>query len=727
MHRLNERPCLTRAGGLAALTLGLGAFSAPAPAQQQGDAPKQEPTTPVAELPEVVVTASGGFEQERFWAPSSVYAIDSDTLRAQARTLSEALTSLPSVHVQQTAHGQASPYIRGLTGYHNVLLVDGVRLNHSAMRSGPNQYWSTVDLYATDRLELVSGPQGVLYGSSAVGGVVQAVSADPRFAQPGGSLANGGAFLRWSSAEASFTGRLEGEFANEDWNLQLGQTLASYGDLRGGSEVGTQNNTGYDFAGTDLRLTRRMGDDARIVFGVQRVKMDDVPRTHKTVDGLSWGGLQPGSEIYRNHDQIRELWYLRSEWEGSGGWADAGEVTLLLHRHEETRDRMKGSGGVATGGDYQGFDVNDLGLSARFEADGAWHDRWAYGVEIHRESIDSFKRRYDANRNFTSVDIQGPLAADASYTTIAAYVQDELPLDDAWSLITGVRAERIEVDVDRTEDPDSGLPTAFTRDYDSVVGSVRALYAASTDQVWYGGLSQGFRAPSLYDLTSLDETSVTESPDFDLEPEHFLQAEFGGRGRAGDFSWEGAAYHTWVSDMIVRNPDAATGGDVLKENADGWIRGVEASLAYAWTAEWSTELSGSWMDGEVDQRLPAPGSQRVRRPITRLMPLQARLTQVYQPEIADWWAEAYVWAVDNQDKLSLRDERDSRIPDTDGDGFSDGSAGYTIVGLRAGWPVAEQALLTVALENVGDVDYRVHGSGVNGPGLNLILGLDIRF
>lgn len=696
-------------------------------AQQQGESDRQDPDTPIAEIPETVVTASGGFAQEKFWTPASIYSLDSAELRARARTMSEALTSLPSVHTQQTAHGQASPYIRGLTGYHNVLLVDGVRLNHSAMRSGPNQYWSTVDHYAIDRLELLAGPQGVLYGTSAVGGVVQALSLDPRFAAEGGSIAQGRAFLRWSSAEASFTGRLEGEFANENWNLQVGQTLATYGDLRGGSEVGTQNNTGYDFAGTNLKLTRRLGDDARVIFGVQRVKMDDVPRTHKTIDGVSWGGLEPGSEIYRNHDQIRELWYLRTEWEGSGGWADAGEVTLSLHRHEETRDRMKGSGGVATGGDYQGFDVDDLGLTARFEADGAWGDRWAYGAEIHRESVDSFKRRYDANRMFTSTDIQGPVAADARYTTLAAYLQNEVPLDDAWSLISGLRAERIEVDVDRTEDPDTGLPTAFTRSYDSVVGSVRALYAASSAQVWYGGLSQGFRAPSLYDLTSLDETSVSESPDFDLEPEHFLQAELGGRGRSGAISWEGAVYNTWVSDMIVRNPEASTGGDVLKENSDGWIRGIEASLAYAWTSEWSTELSASWMDGEIDQRLPAPGAQQVRRPITRLMPLQARLTQVYQPEAAQWWAEGYVWAVDNQDKLSLRDERDSRIPDTDGDGFSDGSPGYTIVGLRAGWPVAEQALLTVALENVGDVDYRVHGSGINGPGLNLILGLDVRF
>ncbi|MCH2100475.1 MAG: TonB-dependent receptor [Planctomycetes bacterium] len=688
----------------------------------------QDPESRVVELPETVVTGRGGFEEDRFYAPSSIRVISGARLSVSSRTMSEALIGMPSVHVQKTAYGQSSPYIRGLTGYHNVLLVDGVRLNHSAMRAGPNQYWSTVDMYATDQLELLAGTQGVIYGSQAVGGVVQAVSADPRFSTSGETIANGQVYTRWSSAESSFTGRLSGEFATDNWNLQVGQTLANYGDVRGGNEVGTQDETGYDFAGTDLKLTRRVGDDARITFGYQRVKMDDVPRTHKTIDGIDWNGLSVGSEIYRRHDQTRDFAYLRTEWEGSGGWADAGEVTLSLHRHDETRDRMKGSDGVAAGGEFQGFGVNDLGLTARFEADGIWGDRWAYGFEIHREGVDSFKRNFDANRVFTGTEIQGPVAADATYTTIAAYMQDELQIDDAWSLIAGLRAERIDVDVDRVEDPVSGDPTALERDYDAVVGSLRALFMPSRDQVWYGGLSQGFRAPSLYDLTSLDETSVVESPDFDLESEHFFQAEIGGRGRYGGWHWEGAAYNTWVSDMIVRNPEAAVGNEVLKENADGWIRGVEVMAGYAWTDEWSTQLSASWMDGETDQRLPQPDAERVRRSITRLMPLQARLVTTYQPNSQGWWAEAYVWAVDNQDDLSLRDERDtSRIPDRDGDGFADGTPGYTIVGLRSGWQVAEQALLTVALENVGDVDYRVHGSGVNGPGLNLILGLDIRF
>ena len=64
------------------------------------------------------------------------------------------MRGLPGVMVQKTGPLQHSPYIRGFTGYANVLMIDGIRLNHSAFRAGPNQYWSTVDPLSIERLEV---------------------------------------------------------------------------------------------------------------------------------------------------------------------------------------------------------------------------------------------------------------------------------------------------------------------------------------------------------------------------------------------------------------------------------------------------------------------------------------------------------------------------------------------------------------------------------------------
>ena len=85
------------------------------------------------------------------------------------------------------------------------------------------------------------------------------------------------------------------------------------------------------------------------------------------------------------------------------------------------------------------------------------------------------------------------------------------------------------------------------------------------------------------------------------------------------------------------------------------------------------------------------------------------------------WVEASCVAAAKADKLSTRDEADtSRIP-------PGGTPGYVVYDLRAGWDITQDLSVSVAVENVGDEDYRVHGSGINEPGRNFVLAADVTF
>jgi outer membrane receptor protein involved in Fe transport len=130
-------------------------------------------------LPEVNVTARR-LEAPPMRLPYLVQDIAAEDLSERLpRTFPEALRETPGVMVQKTAHGQGSPFIRGFTGFRTLLLVDGIRLNNSVFRQGPNQYWSTVDPLTIARLEVVKGPSSVLYGSDAIGGTVNALTLGP--------------------------------------------------------------------------------------------------------------------------------------------------------------------------------------------------------------------------------------------------------------------------------------------------------------------------------------------------------------------------------------------------------------------------------------------------------------------------------------------------------------------------------------------------------------------
>ena len=74
-----------------------------------------------------------------------------------------------------------------------------------------------------------------------------------------------------------------------------------------------------------------------------------------------------------------------------------------------------------------------------------------------------------------------------------------------------------------------------------------------------------------------------------------------------------------------------------------------------------------------------------------------------------------------QNKLNTRDKADTqRIP-------AKGTPGFATFNLRAGWRPFAGASLFMGLENLLDEDYRIHGSGVNEPGRNFIVGAELTF
>ena len=687
----------------------------------------------IDELTPMVVTAKGGFLEPLHSTAWSINSLETDTIERAARSLPEVLSGIPSIMVQKTALGQSSPYIRGLTGYHNVLLIDGIRLNHSAMRSGPNQYWSTVEIFGSNRLEALRGTHGVLFGADAVGGIVNSLSTEPYYS----NQKNNRSFKvlgRVSSAEHSYSTGFSAEVSSPKWFSEISHMERSFGDLEGGRKVGIQKNTGYDVRGSQARLARKLSDNANLILGIQKNFMDDVPRTHKTIDGLTWKGLSRGKEIWRRLDQDRNLYYGRIDWEDIEGIANSGQLTVSFHSHDQERNRMKGNTGLATGGDLQSFELDDFGLTARFVKEDFLNGTLAYGSEWHHEKLVSGGYKFDANSNRTANLAQGPLAADASYDRFATYFQYEHQLDSGWLVEPGIRYSATRANLRKFYENNSDASTFFApeeKTYEEIIGSLRVTKQVNENLFIFSGLSQGFRPPSLYDLTSTDETSAVERPNTKLDPEKFLQAELGTRGNSGSWEWQMSYYYTWIKDMIVRSPIESGKSDVLKSNGDGFIQGIEMELGYQWAPSWKSELSFSWMDGEVEQMLDnnATGTiaingrnySPVNRATTRLMPIQAKFTTHYKPVGSNWSSALSFIAVSKADNLSLKDETDvTRIP-------GNGTPSYFLTNIYGNYDISDSSSISLALENIGDLDYRVHGSGLNGAGRNFILSCSIVF
>ena len=681
-------------------------------------------TAAVAELPEVVVTALRA-ETARAEVPGTVHVVDRENLQTAApRTTPDALRGLPSVMVQKTAYGQGSPYLRGFTGFRTLMLVDGIRLNNSTFRDGPNQYWNTVDPWSVARYEAVLGPASVLYGSDAVGGAVNALPlAPPEWA--GEPTCERTLAARVATADESLQTRagVRGR-ATERLGFAAGATWKEFNDVRGGAAVGRQRHTGYDETDFDLRADYDFDSGATLTLAHQQVAQDDAWRTHSTFYGIDWKGLKAGDDQKRSYDQDRALTYLRVANADRAGPVAAYRLTLSRQAQDERLHRVRADGRR----DESGVDATTWGAALELESPSAL-GRWVYGVDVARDEVDSFGRRYQADGSLNKVEAQGPVADDATYDLVGLFVQNTVALfGEALEATPGVRYTYAALDADRVLDPVSGEVGSRSDDWDSVVGSLRALapLGAERRHAVYAGLSQGFRAPNLSDLTRLDAARSTEieTPVDDLDPERFVSAELGARFDDGRHSAELAAYCTWIEDLIVRAPTGETIDDlqeVTKKNAGaGYVAGVELTLGWQVADDWHLRLSGSWMEGKVDA-YPTSDPVAVRDNVSRLMPPTGQAAVRWQPAGRPYWLEAVVDAAEKATRLSADDERDTqRIP-------PGGTPGYAVLTLRGGATVLDDLLLTVALENVADEDYRIHGSGVNEPGRNLVVQAEWTF
>ena len=670
------------------------------------------------DLPAMVVTAgrTGDDPSEVPVRTEIRNALDLN-LGRMPRSVPESFREMPSVMIQKTGHGQGSPYLRGWTGFRTLMLVDGIRMNNSVYRDGPNQYWATIDPLSLDRLELVLGPGSVLHGSDAIGGTAQAFTPDPLARLMAGDT--GRVYTRAATAERALAGRLELVVpAGDATAVQAGATYKSHGDLRSGA--GKQPNTGYDEWAVDTKISGITPNEDRWTLAYQEVEILDAPRTHRTPDAVPFRGTEVGTDRHLDLSQSRRLFYAR--WDqphGPGAWRDL-QAILSWHRQAETQDRLRADGLR----DLQSFTVHTHGLSLQGSL-GEPQSLLTVGSDAYWDRVSSSTTRFAADSKDPVRAIQGPVGDDADHYTLGLFARHRRRLSENWEATLGLRGETTATRVGRFENPQTGQPDSLDENWQSLLGSARLRHTLTDHWQLHGGVSQGFRAPNLSDLTRLGvaRSGEVEIPSPDLDPERFLNYEIGLRRSHSDFSGELTLWYTDVRDLIGRKPTGERlRGEptVTKTNAaNGHLWGVEASLDWDFHPAWRLWTATSWQDGTVDSFEESEAPSR-REPFSRLMPLTTHLGLRHKLN-QSVWVEAVITRSEKADKLSAGDKRDrQRIPEG-------GTPAYTVLHLRSGWELNENTSISLAIENVFDENYRVHGSGLNEPGRNLVVALEKRF
>jgi hemoglobin/transferrin/lactoferrin receptor protein len=678
-----------------------------------------EPAAPV-KIPEVIITATRS-ENTAADIPALVKTLSRRQMdERQVRTFPEALRETPGVMIQKTANGQGAPFIRGFTGFRNLMLIDGVRFNNSTFREGPNQYWNTIDPYALGSVEILPSQGGTLYGSDAIGGTVNAFTKDSGFLSEaeGGFFAHGRADYRHSTAERSHVQHVEGSIGQgQRWGLHVGATLSQFADVR--DPQGLQPRTGYDQWAYDVRFDLALDDHWQFTAVHQQVRQNDVWRTHNTIYGRSFNGTTIGNNQLRLFDHERSLSYIRLAARDLDGPIEAASLTLSLQTAAEEQFRISGGGARS----FNDVDVSTLGLDLQFESDSPI-GRLVYGIDFYHDWLET-----DGADPFA-----GAVADDANYDLLGIFLQDQIDLGSRFHLILGGRYTHVRADAGKFQgrDPATGAVTgvtSFSDEYQNLSGSVRFLIDLDDRDRFqiYGGVSQAFRAPNLSDLTRNDfsQTAVVEIPSPGLSPETFTTFEIGLKAQTESVTASLGYFFTRIEDMIVRRvvapaiPPANT--LVSKSNVGtGFMQGVEFALRWQIDANWSVFGHIAWVEGVTDQFI-GNTPQIQPEPLGKITPLAGYAGVRWQSTDRRLWTELVCLSYGEAARLNAADAADtSRIP-------TSGTPSFFLLSLRGGCQVSENLILTASLDNLLNETYRFHGSGSNEPGFGATLGATVKF
>lgn len=339
-------------------------------------------------LPEIVVSANR-INSVAVNTPEAIRVLQVKAVHEkQLRTASEALSISPGVFVQKTNHGGGSPFIRGLTGNQTLLLIDGVRLSNSTMRYGPNQYFNTIDVFGTGKIEVLRGNGSVQYGSDALGGTIQAFSRELDISEE--AVWRGSLISRIASHGMEQTLRGNLGFSNDRSAFHSGVTWRNFGDIVGGDTTGRQTPTGYGEFDFDFKGMVRLSSESSLTMLLQSVKQNNIPIYHKI--------LLENYFVNKTDPQQRRLAYLRLNQEISKGALESVAITASWQGTLEGRKQENGSYMLRSETDR----VGSLGFSAEavFSKNGIWSGN--SGMEIYNDRVSSKRTDTDTGTGISA-------------------------------------------------------------------------------------------------------------------------------------------------------------------------------------------------------------------------------------------------------------------------------------------------------------------------------------
>ena len=707
-----------------------------------------------------VVVSANKWEQDITEIPNRILGITrEEVIYANPQTSADMLSYSGEVFVQKSQLGGGSPKLRGFAANSTLIVVDGVRMNNAIYRSGNLQNVISIDPNALEGTEVIMGPGSVIYGSDALGGVMDFHIKDPAHSKDNKIVTTGSALSRVSTANNELTGHLDLSVGSQKLASFSSFSYSSFDDLRSGSntpddypgfgerriyvdqdrngndrlavndEPELQVPSGFDTWHAVQKLSYTPMDDLNLSYGFYLSNTSNVPRYDVLTETLASTDSLANAEWFYG-PQRWMMHTLKARFTSPHRFFDQAKVTAAYQDYEESRnDRDFGSRRLRNRTEKVDLYSLNIDLDKSFDNHSLF-----YGAEFLYNSVESEGTRTDIFTGEAAPATPRYPDGGSNYYSGAAYASyiRRLP---KFTLSGGARFTNVRLDA-TTNDPEAAFTNSdkINLNNSALNGSLGAVFHGIPGQQVSLMFSSGFRAPNVDDVGKVFELNRDNIivPNETLEPEFSYNAEISWSGSSERWHWRLTAFGTLLDNAIVRGDFTIDGQDSIM--VDGSRRKILAqvntneAILYGGSLQLDWNVSRYW--AATFRITETAGRDRINdQPLRHTTPVFGRLSVIHRKNKLR--AEFFT----DFNGARYRDD----IPDAEivskpylyarhvSDRSKDGSPGWITFNLRGSYELGRSLLVTGALENILDQHYRPYSSGISAPGRNLILGLRANF
>ncbi len=696
-------------------------------------------------LDEVIVSASR-WETKANEIPNKIEQIKrKDIVFNNPATTADMIASGNQVYVQKSQLGGGSPMIRGFAANKILFVVDGIRMNNAIYRSGNLHNILQADVNSIESAEIIFGPGTNIYGSDALGGVIDFHTLKPKFSHTDKMITSGTALARVSSSAFERTLNAGLNIANKKWAFMANISYSKFDDLRMGSIHNSYNlrpsyvdringvdsimvnsnpeiqkYSGYDQISLMTKIAHKFSENVDWEYGLYLTTSSAVPRYDRL--------LQEKDEIlkYAVWNYEPQQWLMNRlsiNLHDNASWFDNAVINMGYQNVKEGRNDRKYKDNWLRKRDEE---VNIFSFNLDFDKTFQNGNNFYYGIELVYNNVES----QGITENIVTQETEKVSSrypdGGTNFFQSGAYLSykknfSSLPL----TFLAGTRYSFVSLNSKFNDTSFYQLPySSININNGALTGSVGLVYHPGEWQCNIN-LSSGFRAPNLDDVAKIfdSEPGNVVVPNENLKPEYLYNLDVGVIRKFGDNAKiELSAFYSYLVDAMVRRNYTLNGKDSIIY--DGELSKVQAIVNTGSASIYGaslifniklmknlvfnnviTVIKGEDNDGEpLRHTPPIYGNTNLKYELNKLK-LSVGINYNAKMEYVDL-------APSEKDKAYLYAE------DSNGKPYS--PAWWTL-NLKGSYAFNSEFITTFGIENIMDYRYRTYSSGISAPGRNFII------